>query len=261
MPQLRISIITVASNAAATIGDCLSSVASQDYGAVEVIVVDGASTDATLSIVTSFGEHVDRVLSEPDRGIGDAMNKGLALASGEYILFLHADDYLISPDAISRVVAAIGKNPVADIHAFGLDFLSGDIPNRRMARGFSWWMNFKSRILHQAVFCSRTLFDRLGGFDTDFRIAMDYDFFLRAYRAGAVLERHDDVVAVMRDTGISSRKDVTSLADRFAEERIVHRRHCKSGGMSFLYSCYWPLYLRYRGLRDFGRMDALLTGR
>lgn len=256
-----ISVVTVALNAVDTIEQTIASVHAQSYPNVEHVVVDGGSSDGTLRIVDCWRSRIHKLISGPDEGIADAMNKGLAEATGDYVLFLHADDYLVDNAALSRAASRMAASPVYDIHAFPLYRLSGSETKLMHPRGFTARMNFKTGILHQAAFCRRALFDELGGFDPTLCIAMDYEFFLRAYRAECSLQLHDEVVSVMRDTGVSSRVDAAALTARFAEERTVQRRYCRSRGLSWFYRFYWPLYLRYRGLRGFGRADALLTGR
>ena len=99
----RISIVTVCLNSARSIGDTLASVNAQTHAEIEHIVIDGGSTDGTQDLVRQRGERVRRFISEPDRGIYDAMNKGLALATGEIVGFLNADDVFASPEAVERI--------------------------------------------------------------------------------------------------------------------------------------------------------------
>ncbi len=106
---MKISIVTVSYNSELTIGDTLRSVATQSHPDVEHIVVDGASRDSTLEIVHRDGAHVTKVLSEPDQGIYDAMNKGLRLATGDLVGFLNADDMLADRDAVARLAASAGR--------------------------------------------------------------------------------------------------------------------------------------------------------
>ena len=100
---MRISIITVAFNSAATIADTMRSVAGQTHDDIEHLVIDGASTDDTLAVVRDHGAHLAKLVSEPDHGIYDAMNKGLALATGDFVGFLNADDMLASPDVVASI--------------------------------------------------------------------------------------------------------------------------------------------------------------
>ena len=242
-----ITVITVCYDAEKYIEQTIQSVITQSYPEIEYIIVDGASTDGTLGIIEKYGEKIAKRISEPDQGIADAMNKGLALASGDLILLLHADDYLIEPGVLDAAVSQMTGD--WGICAFDLYFDRSGTFHRRRPRPFDWRMNFKTGLLHQGVFCRRALFDEIGPFDTRFKIAMDYEFFLRAYRRGAKLKLIDLPLAVMRDTGVGSRTDWPSLRQRFLEEKRVQRKHCKGPLMRGMYFIYWMLYMPYRWVR------------
>lgn len=236
-----ISIITVSLDAEAHIEQTIQSVLSQTYKNIEYIIVDGASADRTVDIINRYREKINCFISETDQGIADAMNKGAARATGDYLLFLHADDYLKEPGSLQKAVEYLSD--ATDILACSIQF--GKQLAQYTPRGFNFWTNFKQGIHHQGVLCKKSVFD---GFDTRFKIAMDYDFFLRAYRKNRCLVIAPLVLSVMRDTGISSRKDWKTLAERFAEERQVHDKNCPSIFMKLLYKIYWMLYLPYRYL-------------
>jgi len=243
-----ISIITIAYNADAYLEECIRSIAQQDYSNKEYVIVDGGSTDGTLDIIKKYKHVLDCCLSEPDRGIADAMNKGIAMSSGEYVLFIHADDRLLDDNSLSQAVAEL--KPECDIHAFSLYFSSAGKRQYRQPRGFTWHLNFKTGLYHQAVFCRRSLFLEIGNFQNKLRIAMDYDFFLRAYRNKICAQMYSLPISVMRDTGISSRRDWASLSARFREEREVHNRHCQNLFQKWLYTVYWVFYWPYRKIRS-----------
>ncbi len=116
-------------------------------------------------------------------------------------------------------------------------------------RGANYWLNFKTGLNHQGTFIRRSLFERIGAYDDSFKIAMDYEFFLRAYRLGANFKCHlDPVVAVMRDSGISSQLDWTNLKARLAEEERAHRK-LETPQVELLYDAWWAVYPLYRQLR------------
>jgi glycosyltransferase involved in cell wall biosynthesis len=231
-------------NAVSTIQDTLTSARSQKFRDFEHIVIDGASTDGTIDLIASQTDEIAFWSSEPDRGIADAMNRGLSKARGQYVLFLHADDYLADKDALARAAPHLAGN--ADIYAFDILFSTAVGTRRRRPRGATWYLNFKTGFFHQAVLCRRDLFARVGAFDTQYAITMDYDFFLRAVRAGATVVRVPEILSVTRDTGVSSRKDWSSLRQRFDEERRVHRQICTTASMAIIYGIYWILYMPYR---------------
>ena len=237
-----ISIITISLNAEITIEQTIQSVLNQSYKNIEYIVVDGGSTDRTVEIINEYRSRIDNFISENDEGISDAMNKGVALANGDYLIFLHADDYFKDDNSLEKALEFFEET--VDIIACNIQY--GEQLNIFKPRGFNFWFNFKQGIYHQGSICRRSLIEELFGFDKQFRIAMDYDFFLRAYHNRARLVKAPVVLAVMRDTGISSQQDWKNLKIRFAEEKKVHHKNCNSFSMGMLYKLYWFLYLPYR---------------
>jgi len=232
-----ISIITIALNADKHIEQTIQSVLNQTYKNKEYIIVDGDSTDRTLDMINKYRSRIDAFVSEKDEGIADAMNKGVAFMSGDYVIFLHADDYFNNDSSVENAVECLDET--TDILACGIQF--GEQKRILKPIGFNFWFNFKQGLFHQGVICRRSVIEKLLGFDKQFRIAMDYDFFLRAYRSRYQLIKAPVILSVMRDTGISSRRDWKNLRMRFAEERKVHEKNCPSFSMSLLYKLYWFL--------------------
>ena len=242
-----ISVITACLNSERHLEQTIESVAEQEAVSCEHIVVDGGSADRTVNILREKWPDGGTWISEKDSGIGDAMNKGIGLSRGEWLLCLQSDDYLSG----ANVLAAAAKHftQELDICGFPVDFGNADCLATLPPRGDNWWLNFKTGLNHQGTFIRRSLFDRIGRYDTSFRIAMDYEFFLRARRAGARFSCHPaPVVAVMRDSGISSQLDWPNLKRRFAEEQRVHRKF-QTPLMSPVYDVWWALYPPYRQLR------------
>ncbi len=206
---MKISIITVAFNAARTIADTLESIAAQTHREIEHIVVDGASTDGTLKIIERHGKHVARLISEPDHGIYDAMNKGLRLATGEVIGFLNTDDVYADNGVLERVSAIMAKEGLDAL--FGdAEFVSSARPNHPLRRyrsdrfrpeRIAWgWMP-----AHPALFLKRSVFERFGQFRTDYRIAGDFELVARIFHGGMLSYRHvPEVLVRMRTGGIST---------------------------------------------------------
>ena len=236
-----ISVITVTLNSDKFIEQTIQSVFNQTYQKIEYIIVDGGSTDRTLEIINPFKDRIHSFVSEKDDGIADAMNKGVSLALGDYVIFLHADDYFHHEASLEESVEFL--EATTDILACRIQF--GKDLKIIKPTGFNFWTNFKG-MPHQGILCSRTLIDSLHGFDTQFKICMDYDFLLRAYKKGAQLRKAPVVLSVMRETGISSRQDWRSLKNRFDEERMAHQKNCSSFTLQILYKLYWFLYLHYR---------------
>lgn len=205
----KVTVITVCFNSATTLGDALQSVADQSWSYVEHIVIDGASTDATTSVIDHFRPHLARVVSEPDRGIYDAMNKGLALASGDIVCFLNADDMYAHEHVLADVADVMSRHKLdalfGDVVFFRPD--SPDTTVRRyrshhfhpdgIARG---WMP-----PHPALFVRRAVFERVGGFRDNYRIAGDFEFVARAFGKGGLRYQYlPEVLVKMRTGGIST---------------------------------------------------------
>jgi len=244
----KISIVTITYNSAKYLDDALQSISDQTYPDIESIVVDGGSTDGTLDIIRKRERTISTWLSEPDEGIAHAMNKGVALATGEFVYFLHSDDYLNSPTAIEEVARSLSGS--SDIYLFDIFLEAAGQKTRHRPRGLNTWTNFKTGVFHQSAICRRSLFERIGHFDTRYRIAMDYEFFLRAYRQGVPVSQVNHVFSTMRLVGVSSQSDWESLSERFREEKTIHRQHCRGLAMSLAYRAYWALYVPYRRLRN-----------
>ena len=245
--QYQLSVVTISYNAKGHIAATFNSIRQQEQKTFEYIVVDGGSNDGTLDIIKANQDIIDIWCSEPDNGIADALNKGIAKSSGKYIVFLHADDYFVDGLSTERALNSLENNK--DIIAFDIFFEKNNQRTRGKARGFNFYTNFKMPFYHPGVICKRSLFEKLVGFDPNFKIAMDYDFFLRAYAINASYSIEPEVLTVFRNTGISSLEDWGSLKKRFGEEKKAHDKNCESRGLFFLYRCWWFFYPLYRKFR------------
>lgn len=206
---MKISIITVCYNAVGTIADAIESILAQNFPGVEFIVVDGASTDGTLNIIDSFRKNISIVISERDGGIYEAMNKGLALATGDVIGFLNADDVYADDSILARVAAFFASDGLDALFA-DAEFFNGGDPKRTVRRYSSarfspdrigWgWMP-----AHPTLFLHRRVFERFGDFRTDYRIAGDFELVARIFKAGDLTYSYvPDVFVRMRSGGIST---------------------------------------------------------
>jgi glycosyltransferase involved in cell wall biosynthesis len=204
---VRVSVITVCLNSARTIAKALSSVQAQTWPDIEHIVIDGGSVDGTQAIVAN-SDSPAVIVSEPDRGIYDAMNKGLARASGEVIAFLNADDHYADPTAIERAVSTMRES---DVDAVWGDVAFYDPGSGKLVRRYNSGRFSPGRLdqgwmpAHPASFIRRSLFDKVGDFDTSYRIAGDFDFFARLFTRTAPTYLHLPRVLVnMTMGGIST---------------------------------------------------------
>ena len=207
---MRVSIVTVCFNAQNTIVATLRSVASQTYRDVEHIVIDGGSRDGTLACIAEFGKHVQHLVSEPDRGIYDAINKGICLATGDIVGILNADDLYADDTVLARIVKTMQVE--------SLDALYGDVEffspgkskvtvRRFSSRHFSpatlaWgWMP-----AHPTLFLRRNLFDVYGLYRSDFQIAGDYELIARFFKGRKLKYKHlPEVLVRMSLGGVSTR--------------------------------------------------------
>jgi glycosyltransferase len=233
---VKVSLITISFNSEATIGDTLRSVAEQSHPDIEHIVIDGASRDGTLQVLREHGAHVARVVSEPDNGLYDAMNKGLTLASGDVVGLLNADDMLADRHVVARIAEAFAP----PLHA-APDCVYGDlvyVAADDLERVVRYWrsgvfapsrLKFGWMPPHPAFYMRRSLLDDVGRFDTTLRIAADYDFMLRCLtRPGVRVAYVPEVLVRMRLGGISNRS-MASLRDKSREDLAVMRRHGVGG--------------------------------
>jgi glycosyltransferase involved in cell wall biosynthesis len=204
--HVKFSVIMPAYNASKTISGALASVVDQTYGNVEIIVVDGDSKDETLSVVRSFTDRVNVLISEPDLGVYDAMNKGIKLASGDWLYFLGADDRLFDNRVLEEIAGALQTE--SDV-LYGNVLVRGNCSwakdNSIYAGKFSVGTLFTKNICHQAVFYSRHVFDKLGLFDIRYPVCADWDFNHRCF-ANCRVSFVNLVVAVFVAGGVSSQR-------------------------------------------------------
>ena len=229
---LKITVATVAYNAGALIGRTINSVEEQDYPYVEHLIIDGNSTDDTLNRIHHYMErnstasikHEINCLSEPDKGIYDAMNKALGLTTGRYVIFLNAGDCFYATDTLSRIVRAISQEEAQPAVVYGdthlVDGFGNFLRRRRLTPPERLsWRDFKEGMLvcHQAFF-ARTDLARACLYDTNYRFSADYDWTLRimqeAERRSLKLLNAHLVVANYLSEGTTTRNHRRSLMER-----------------------------------------------
>lgn len=223
-----ISIIVAVFNGAKTLQQCIDSVAHQSYPNKELIIIDGGSNDGTFDLLKANNEQIKYWISEPDKGIYNAWNKGLIQAKGEWICFLGADDYLLNAQVLEKMAAAL-EQLSAEIHvAYGQVMLLSNEGESLFAVGEPW-LTIKDRfkqvmcIPHQGVMHRRSLFEQNGKFDESFRIAGDYELLLRELKKGDAIFIPDLITTGMRQGGISSDPENTLVAMR--EVRLAQQMH------------------------------------
>jgi len=199
--NLKVSIITVCYNSAGYIEEAIKSVLKQTYDNIEYIIVDGKSTDRTLSVINEYKEKISRIISEPDKGIYDAMNKGIRYATGDIIYFLNADDRLYDANVISDIADRFFKDN-------SIELLYGKVKPVDVPKELS---NIKkiyqptiikkktdflrNSICHQAIFAKKDVFNKVGVFNINYKIYADYDWLLRVFNANIKMQFYDRFIA------------------------------------------------------------------
>lgn len=207
--MMKVSIITVVYNGRDTIRDAIESVLSQDYDNVEYIVVDGASRDGTTEVVKSYGERISKFISEPDKGIYDAMNKGVGLATGDVVGILNADDFYNDNRVLTRVVEKFQASACEGVYG-DLEYIN-PVDTKKVERYWKAGVYVKNSFLlgwmppHPSFFVKRDVYERLGTFNTELRSAADYEIMLRfIHKHGILLDYIPEVLVKMRSGGQSN---------------------------------------------------------
>ena len=220
---MKISIITIAYNAAKTIKKTLASVAAQSYKDIEHILIDGNSTDETLAICAQF-PHLSKVISEPDKGVYDAFNKGLRLATGEVVGFLNADDTFFNTESVNHIVRNFDSDTECVFGNLHYVNTSGHIIRKWKSQPFKTG-NFKKYVpAHPTFYCRRETYNRLGGHDISYKISGDFELMLRFLEKSQIQSKHIPVNLVkMLTGGISNAGGIKSKITIIQEELRAFR--------------------------------------
>jgi glycosyltransferase involved in cell wall biosynthesis len=245
---MKISVITVSYNAAATIKKALDSVARQSYGDIEHIIVDGASGDGTVELIRQYGARASKFVSEPDAGIYHAMNKGLGLAAGDVIGFLNADDFYATEHVLAKVAQTF-RDPAVEACYGDLCY----VQREDVSTVVRYWKSspFEERSFekgwcppHPTFFVRRQVYERLGGFDLSYRIAADVELMMRFLERGKIKAHYlPEVLVMMRMGGMTNR----SIKNIIVQNREILRA-LRSHGLNTSLSKYWShkIYSRTR---------------
>ncbi len=205
--NMKISIITVSYNAVKTIEQTIQSVVNQTYDNIEYIIIDGGSIDGTVDIIKKYEDNIAYWVSEPDKGIYDAMNKGINVATGDVIGIINSDDWYATSHIIAEVVQ------MCDIH--DCDLVCGDMyyfdergnplnVNKCISKPMLSELKKRMNIAHPTVFIKKNIYTKYGCFNTKYKVAADYDLMLRLSFAGVVAKYSPSVVVNFRLGGASS---------------------------------------------------------
>lgn len=212
------TIITVTYNAEKVLEDTIQSVIAQTYHHIEYIIIDGASKDNTLGIVEKYKPYIHKLISEPDKGIYDAMNKGIGIATGDYLCFLNAGDSLREADTLDKMVQSIAGNELPDI-LYGqtaiVDLQRHFLHMRRLsAPEVLTWKSFKKGMLvcHQAFFAKRVLAEP---YDLQYRFSADFDWCIRIMKKASFLHNTHLILIDYLEEGMTTQNRKASLKERF----------------------------------------------
>jgi len=234
----KISIITVVLNGEIHLERCINSILGQQYPDLEYIVIDGGSTDGTLSILARYQDRINKLVSEKDRGISDAFNKGLLLATGEIIGIINADDWLES-NALREVAAGIEGN--SEIFYGHILQWFGNKATEASANHLL--LKKRMTINHPAVFVRKKVYDQIGYFNENYKVAMDYEWLLRCINEKIVFQYTEKVLVNMKMEGISMRHWKAGLKDvKIAKDSIL------GGSFNSTFYFYYQVFATYLSL-------------
>ena len=242
---MKVSIITVTYNSAKTLADTIQSVLAQTYRDIEHIIIDGASTDGTQDVIKQFEPQFNgrmRWISEKDHGIYDAMNKGIAMATGDVVGILNSDDYFTSNNVIEQIVAEF-NDPELDAVYGDIHFIQDGEPNK-CVRYYSskhfrpTWLRFGIMPAHPSFYCRKTTYEKVGPYKTDYKIGSDYDMMVRMFWVHQINARYLPMDIVTMRTGGASTRDLQSRRQLIKEDV----RACRENG---IYTNSLMIFMKY----------------
>ena len=235
---MKISLITAVYNNSSGLRSSLESSLSQTHQEIERIIIDGGSNDGTLQILQGYTSEIDHIVSEPDNGIYDALNKGIQLANGGIIGILHSDDLFAEPDILEKIARKFDSSSI-DLLYGDLCYVRNDNPNQivrywkagvfnplRLGNG---WMP-----PHPTVYVRRYLFERFGLYDTRYFISSDFDWMLRLLKNKSLNVTYLPEVLVYMRTGGSSNRSLRNLWQKSREDYMILKEHEIGGLMTLL---------------------------
>lgn len=234
-----ISVIVAVYNGVKTLQQCIDSFALQSHPNKELIVVDGGSKDGTTNLLGSNDGLIDRWISEPDKGIANAWNKGLACAKGDWICFLGADDFFWNKDVLALISMELEKVP-SEVHMAYTQIMLVSVEGNVLYPVGEPWEKVKKRfkqglcLPHQGVMHRRSLFEQNGNFDESFRIGADYELMLRELKAAEIVFIPEIILSAMRQGGLSS--NPSNSIDAMNDVRRAQKMHGQ-----YFPSLFWML--------------------
>ena len=240
---MLISVVTVSLNSCSTLEKTIKSVLNQSYKSIEYIIIDGGSKDGTSKILDKYRNNISKIISEPDSGLYDAMNKGIKISSGDVVCILNSDDFYADSDILSYVSRAFSKNPATEAILTSVKHFKSDSTNPVFTRFIkAKW--FKPKRLrygwmppHPGMFLKSDVYKRLGTYKQNYKIAADYEFFVRAFLANKTSYQIHDVCSVsMKEGGISQKN--------WESTKIITQEIVKACQENKIYTNSWLVMLR-----------------
>lgn len=235
---MKVTIITVVFNNEKFIEDCINSVLNQNYKDIEYIVIDGKSTDGTMSIIDKYRNKINTIISEKDKGMYDALNKGLKLASGDIIGLLHSDDTFYGNDVIEKIVHAFEENDINALHG-DLIYVHKEQPEKIVR----FWKSTDFSIQklkngwmppHPTLFLRKELLTFVPSFQLHYKIAADYDFMLRVFTSPNIKSYYLPIIITKMRLGGTSNKSIKNIINKSFEDYLILKRN-KVGGIRALF--------------------------
>ena len=241
MNEVKVSVITVCFNSEKHIERSIQSTFSQTYPNIELIIVDGKSTDTTMQTINRYKEKISLIISEPDEGIYDAMNKGVHKSSGGILYFLNSDDVFFDSNVVADIVDEFKKHPSSEIIYGQIKYVN--IPKELLLTLQRIQFEYKSRlnlyinrvVPQQCFFSKKSVFDKVGIFNKRYAIYGDYDWLLRSFNQGINIRYADRLVALFNTQGLSYQKRYAAILEKM---EVVYKN---SNFFHFLIYLLWSI--------------------
>lgn len=231
MPSLKVSIITVVYNRKKTIARAIESVLKQTYQEIEYIIIDGCSTDGTVEILQTYNDgRISKLISEPDGGIYSALNKGLQLATGDVVGFIHSDDFLAHENVVAQLASVFEKDETCDMVYGDLSFFDSENIDK-VTRNYSskffktWMMRFALQPAHPTVYARKRVYETVGGFNENYRISADFDWLLRFFWFTKYNFQYLPITMVNMQQGGASTGGLKSMIKHNREDLEILKSH------------------------------------
>lgn len=231
MPSLKVSIITVVYNRKKTIARAIESVLKQTYQKIEYIIIDGCSTDGTVEILQTYNDgRISKLISEPDGGIYSALNKGLQLATGDVVGFIHSDDFLAHENVVAQLASVFEKDETCDMVYGDLSFFDSENIDK-VTRNYSskffktWMMRFALQPAHPTVYARKRVYETVGGFNENYRISADFDWLLRFFWFTKYNFQYLPITMVNMQQGGASTGGLKSMIKHNKEDLEILKSH------------------------------------